>query len=157
MVKITDEMKKAYFAAGDSAETVAALAPLIIAQYEAEKAAAAAPVPFEITSMDQKVQFRNGTPAWLLAVDLPGTTPIVAYDPRSGAIIRKRVDGSSPYASNCDNDLIPIPPAERFAYVNVYPTEAFSLYATRTEADMRSFPNRTGCNRIVLKEGVWDD
>jgi hypothetical protein len=166
MVKITDEMRRAvaiqfrWHEQGRCvSDAISALAPLIIAQYEAEKAAAAAPVPFAITSMDQKVQYVTGTPARLLAVDLPGKWPILSCTP-SGVLWRHEADGKSATntATNIRTiDLIPIPPAERVAYVNVYPNEAFSLYATRAEADMRSFPNRTGCNRLILKEGVWDE
>jgi hypothetical protein len=45
--------------------------------------------------------------------------------------------------------------------VNVYPFEEnkvnASIHMAREKADIMAMGDRTGCNRIVLKEGVWDE
>jgi hypothetical protein len=161
MVKITDEMRTAWKKFNTDDEAILALAPLIIAQYEAEKAAAASPEHFEITSMDQKVQFRDGTPARILAVDIPSrlishACPVVAWH-ENGNIYRFEKSGRCWGMSEL-YDLIPIPPAKRIAYVNVYAgSVGTAVYDTRGKADAGSDNSRTGCNRIELQEGVWHD
>jgi hypothetical protein len=153
MVKISDEMRTIWKDSLGADNAIQEMAKLIIAAHKAEKAAAATPEPFEITSIDQKVQFRDGTPARLLAVDLPNPWPIAAADERGGVHVFSR-SGRNPETSK---DLIPLPPAERFAYVNVYLHSSGGMtYDTRVEADASAVDFRIGCNRIVLKEGVWD-
>jgi hypothetical protein len=158
MVKITDEMRNVYCQTGGVSQTISALAPLIIAQYEAEKAAVAAPVPFEITSMDQKVQFRESPlPVEIIALEVqPGARVLVKF----GQYSYLTVSREGKYEPNSQFDLIPIPPAARVAYVNVYSKGNYgrpSSYWTRADADDCAAEERTGCNRVVLKEGVWDD
>jgi hypothetical protein len=45
--------------------------------------------------------------------------------------------------------------------VNVYPFEEkkvnASIHGTREKADVMAMGDRTGRNRVVLKEGVWHD
>jgi hypothetical protein len=111
MVKITDEMRNVYCQTGGVSQTISALAPLIIAQYEAEKAAVAAPVPFEITSMDQKVQFRESPlPVEIIALEVqPGARVLVKF----GQYSYLTVSREGKYEPNSQFDLIPIPPAAR--------------------------------------------
>jgi hypothetical protein len=157
MVKITNEMKNVIWDGIGAENAIKKLAPLIIAQYEAEKVASAAPVPFEITSMNQKLRFRDGTPARLLAVDLAGPYCVASYNAATENIRVHLVSGKLASDVVCNSDLIPIPLAERVAYVNVYPHSSSVAYRSRGIADNVAAETRIGCNRIVLKEGVWDD
>jgi hypothetical protein len=153
-MKITDEMRTIWKDSLGADNAIQSMAKLIIAQYESEKTAAAAPEPFKITSLDQKVQFRDGTPARLLAVDLASPWPVVAADESGGVHVFSR-SGRNPETSK---DLIPITPAKRFAYVNVYPYASGGVtYDNRAQADAGADKSCTGCNRIELQEGVWHD
>jgi hypothetical protein len=48
-------------------------------------------------------------------------------------------------------------PVKRVVYVNVYRNGAGFGHDTRIAADIKAKTGRTGCNRIELEEGRWDD
>jgi hypothetical protein len=163
-IEITDEMREIIWGSfgKDVDGRINELAPLIIAQYEAQlKSRPAKPVAPVVSegwtiTMDTHVQYRDGKPARLLAIDIPNAKPIISFH-ENGLCYGHYPDGSigATQGESCF-DLIPLqkPRIKHGGWVNAYPNKnVYGLFSTKEEADVLARKDRTECVYIEFEEG----
>ena len=105
-----------------------------------------------------KVQTRGNHKARIIFDDAKGEYPVVALISKGDDEIPIAYTAEGKYfeggASN--TDLIPKPKTHT-RYINVYTNHVGGLFKTRSDADCASGLKRTGCIKVELTEGQWDD
>lgn len=128
------------------------------------------PEDFKITSMDQKVQCRNGQPARLLAVDVKGSGwSVVAAvemegdDEGAETVLLYSRSGRLTASAPNEFDLVPVPGPKVYKWLNVYRSAVSGAersscpYGSRAAADAGAANNRVGCIRVELRAEFDED